>query len=51
MTYQVNLMRTFTNTLPMKREEEEREGDGEGKRRVHVYTSYMVPKRNLAKIE
>ena len=29
MTYQVNLMRTLTNTLPINREEEEREGEGE----------------------
>ena len=31
MTYQVNLMRTLTNTLPMNREEEEREGEGKRK--------------------
>ena len=36
MTYQVNLMRTLTNTLPINREEEE---EGEGKRKymyIHV---------------
>ena len=31
MTYQVNLMRTLTNTLPMNRKEEEREGEGKRK--------------------
>ena len=40
MTYQVNLMRTLTNTLPINREEEEREGEGEGEGEymyIHVF--------------
>ena len=44
MTYQVNLMRTLTNTLPMNRGGGER---GRGRERVHVHTCSPSSEREI----